>query len=95
LVCLPEKSLKQAASQVLQIKQVFENIFNLPVDIGLSCFPNDALVLQDLIAEASKRAVPSNSGKLEKLLEIPSVNLPIARWHNGHRSSLKEMDASK
>ena len=95
LVCLPEKPLKTATAQVLQIKQMFEHIFNLPIDIGLSCFPNDALVLQDLIHAASQRAVPSTSGKLDKLLEVPSVNLPTSRWNNGHRSSLKEVDISK
>lgn len=52
MIFLPQKSKSAVSVQIRQLEEVFKNVLNLSFEIGVASFPENALVLPDLINAA-------------------------------------------
>lgn len=86
MIFLPQKPKSAVSVQIRQLEEVFQNVLNLSFTIGVASFPENALVLPDLINAArsdslspkprKQPAVTAGSSTVETKAEAKTISFP-------------------
>lgn len=63
VVCMLEASPEKARSTAWQVRQVLRDVLGIQAQVGVSYFPSDALIYQDLLEIAQHRIVPEETSE--------------------------------